>query len=771
MKCNLKSPLLVLAMMLCTTPLFAHDFEVDGIFYNITSDEDMTVAVTFKGLYYDSYYAEYSGNITIPESLTFNEKTYSVTSIGSSAFRNCSGLTSVTIGDGVTSIGGSAFSGCYDLTSITIPGNVTSIGSWAFEDCCNLTSVTIGDGVTSIGYYAFSDCTKLTSITIPNSVTSIENGAFARCSNLTSIIIPNSLTNIGDNVFSSCSSLTAITIPSSVTSISKVAFSGCSGLTSIVVEAGNAKYDSRENCNAIIESESNTLITGCMNTIIPNSVTSIGEGAFSNCSGLTSVTIPNSVTSIGYSAFKGCTNLTSITIPESVTSIESYAFSGCSCLTTIDIPTSVTSIGGYVFNNTPWYNNLPDGIVYIGKVLYKYKGTMPKDTDIEVQEGTISISPSAFSDYSYLKSISIPNSVLSIGDHAFYYCTGLTSVSMGDSVTSIGESAFYNCYNLATITLPRTITEIEDYAFSCSGLTEVISYIPADKLFPVAISTFFGIPSECVLTVPSGATDTYATTEGWNHAFEEIVELPMNVVLKEGENFVNAQPFYANTLTYSRTLPNLMWNALYLPVEIPIEALIENYDVAYFNDMHAYDRNSDGVVDDMNMEIFLLKEGTLHANHPYLIRAKNEAAKQMNLELTDVTVHSSAKEYCTSIPVSSAYMDFELAGVYTRHEGSVLENCYAITAKGAWSPIAQSSYLNPFRLYLKMMPRPGSPIKVSPQALQSIRISVQGEDELTGIEANAVNEQTPTEIYDLQGRRVTNPKKGLYIVNGKKVMF
>ena len=292
----------------------------------------------------------------------------SVTSIGSMAFRNCSGLTSITIPNSVTSIGNSAFMNCSGLTSITIGNSVTSIEYQAFFGCSGLTSVTIPNSVTSIGSYAFSGCSGLTSITvaqgntkydsrdncnaliesasntlivgckttvIPNSVTSIGSMAFRNCSGLTSITIPNSVTSIEGSAFNDCSGLTSVTIGNSVTSIGKYAFSGCSGLTSITVAQGNTKYDSRDNCNAIIESASNTLIAGCKTTIIPNGVTSIGSSAFYKCSGLTSVTIPNSVTSIGSEAFASCSGLTSITIPNSVTSIGNWAFDDCSGLTSV----------------------------------------------------------------------------------------------------------------------------------------------------------------------------------------------------------------------------------------------------------------------------------------------------------------------------------------------------------------------------------------------------------------------------------------------------
>ena len=189
----------------------------------------------------------------------------------------------------------------------------------------------------------------------PYPVTSIGDGAFRGCWGLKSVTIPNSVTSIGGSAFYGCSGLTSITIPNSVTSIRGGAFGGgaafarCSGLTSIKVESGNSVYDSRENCNAIIETATNTLISGCKKTIIPNSVTSISWYAFYECSGLTSITIPNSVTSIGDGAFEHCTGLTSVTIPNSVTSIGYWAFCDCSGLTSVIIPNSVTSIGDEAF--------------------------------------------------------------------------------------------------------------------------------------------------------------------------------------------------------------------------------------------------------------------------------------------------------------------------------------------------------------------------------------------------------------------------------------
>ena len=464
MKLNnlIKRAFIAITMMLAVSvAASAHDFEAknsDGatIYYNVNLSTDKTCEVTYQGNFSSEYSNEYTGNIIIPESVTYSGITYSVTSIGDNAFDGCSGLTSVvipnsvtsigeyafygcsgltsvtipnsvtsigylafggcrgltsvTIPNSVTSIGYCAFEGCSGLTSVTIPEGVTSIGSCAFKGCSGLTSVTIPDGVTSIGYSAFSGCSGLISVTIPNSVTSIGDYAFEGCSGLTSVTIPNSVTSIGEIAFSGCSGLTSVTIPNSVTSIGYLAFGGCSGLESIIVESGNAVYDSRNNCNAIIETTTNILIAGCKNSTIPNSVTSIG-GAFAGCTGLTSVVIPNSVTSIGYCAFEGCSGLTSVTIPEGVTSIGSCAFEGCSGLT----------------------------------------------------------------------SVVIPNSVTNICDHAFSRCSSLTSITIGNSVKEIGYEAFGYCTSLTSITSLNLFPPYVPHVFS-SLPESVILYVPAESI-------------------------------------------------------------------------------------------------------------------------------------------------------------------------------------------------------------------------------------------------------------------------------------------------
>ncbi|MEE0873450.1 MAG: leucine-rich repeat protein, partial [Ruminococcus sp.] len=361
-----------------------------------------------------------------------------VTSIGDSAFKDCTDLTSVTIPDSVTSIGCDAFSGCESLTSVTIPDSVTNIGDGVFEGCTCLTSISVGennsvydsrnhcnavietatdtllfgcqntvipDSVEGIGGFAFYGCKSLTSVTIPDSVEYIGSDAFYGCTGLKSVTISNSVTNIDQYAFFGCKSLTSLTIPDSVKYIGYNAFYGCIGLTSISVAENNPVYDSRNNCNAIIDTKYNVLLIGCPNTVIPDGVTIINSFAFEDRQNLTSITIPDSVKEIGEDAFYGCTGLTSITVAENNSVYDSRNH----CNAVIETAT--------------------------GKLLFGCQNTV------------------------------IPDGVTGIDSFAFNGCTGLTSINIPDSVTSIGYRAFYGCTGLTSVTIPDSVTSIDDYAF------------------------------------------------------------------------------------------------------------------------------------------------------------------------------------------------------------------------------------------------------------------------------------------------------------------
>ena len=352
---TIKQLLMAIAVLLCSVMANAHDFEVNGIFYNITNSTDLIVEVTFKGNDETSYVNEYSGSVLIPGTVTYNGKTYNVTSIGSYAFYKCSGLTSIEIPNSVTSIGESAFYKCSGLTSITIPGSVTSIGERAFYGCSGLTSIEIPNSVTSIGEWAFYGCSGLTNITIPNSVTSIGANAFYDCSGLTSVTIGNSVTSIGDKVFSGCSSLTSITIPGSVTSIGNMAFDDCTSLKNLRIEEGGKVlklgYNLYSNSTwkrgegLFFDCPIDTLYLGRNLSFDTNPRACYSPFAYND---IKNIILGDSITNIPNYAFHFC-DITNITIPKNVTSIGNYAFANCSLLTSVAIPDNVTSIGQYAF--------------------------------------------------------------------------------------------------------------------------------------------------------------------------------------------------------------------------------------------------------------------------------------------------------------------------------------------------------------------------------------------------------------------------------------
>lgn len=274
----------------------------------------------------------------------------SVEIIGYKAFSGCRNLTSINIPNSVTIIEDYAFDFCKELHSVIIPNSVTIIGGGAFEGCDSLRSVTLSNSLIRIGDAAFHCCISLTGIVIPNSVTYIGNDAFSGCIGMTSVSLGNSLDSIGSNAFAYCIGLHTITIPSLVSSIGHLAFYRCLELTSVVVEEDNTFYDSRNNCNAIIETATNTLVFGNKNSTIPHSVTRIGKAAFYFCDDLTSISIPNSVTVIDEMAFNGCTGLRNLILPNSVTRIENEAFTWCDGITSLTLSNSLTNIGVYAFS-------------------------------------------------------------------------------------------------------------------------------------------------------------------------------------------------------------------------------------------------------------------------------------------------------------------------------------------------------------------------------------------------------------------------------------
>ena len=466
-----------------------------------------------------------SGELTIPETI----EGYPVTRIGYFAFEYCADLTNVTIPDSVIYIGSGAFRDCTGLISVIIPRSVTSISNSTFDYCTGLTSIVLHNSITSIGDDAFESCTALTSVMIPDSVKSIGSGAFRYCNGLTNITISNNVTSIGRWAFDGCTGLTSVTIPDSVTSIGNNVFRECVGLTSIKVSKNNKVYDSRNNCNAIIETKTNKLISGCKNTVFPNDITSIGDGAFEGCAGLTSIAIPNSVTSIASAAFQGCVDLANISLPN-----------------------NIKHLGSGTFYNTAYYNNdlnWENDILYIGKYLIDAKKDIAGSCT--VKNGTKLIADYAFSFCESLTDITIPDSVTSIGEGAFYYCIGLTSITIANSVKSIGESAFECCTKLTDIKIPNSVTDIADKTFKeCTALTKLT--IP-NGVKSIGKYSFYGCSDLISVTIP----DSVTSIEYW--AFKDCTDLK-SVTIPNGVTSIGEATFSGCTALTSMTIPNSVTN-------------------------------------------------------------------------------------------------------------------------------------------------------------------------------------------------------------------
>ena len=658
--------ILLFLLAFASTFAYAYNFQVDGIYYNIVDKNNCIVEVTYGD-------AKYSGSVTIPATVKKDGVTYTVASVGISAFSNCAGLTEVKIGDGVELIYNSAFSYCTSLESVTLGSNVKKMGNNAFSHCSSLSNINLNDQIVKFGDNAFEQCTSLTSVVIGSKVEEMGSGvfqlctnlktveihegasdigssAFEKCEKLTSVTIPNSVLHIGLSAFFGCSSLTEVKIGDGVETISNSAFSYCTSLNKVSLGSSVKKVNSRsfEGCNKMTsftvknpnppevtrndafsdysatlyvpsgaigaykaheiwkkfykieegEGTSDDIIAFadpevkriCVENWDTNGdgelskteaaavknlflvfitnhkiesfdelqfftgLTDIYGDAFFDCFNLKSIIIPGNVKSIGGGAFYDCSALHSLVIGNGVERIGEEAFYANS-LSDINIPNSVMWIERMALTVSPWYYNQPEGLVYAGKVLYHYKGTMPDNTQIKIKEGTLGIAQGAFDGCSGLTSFTIPNSVTAIGEKAFrgtawynnqpeglvyagkvlYEYKGTmpesSIIDIKEGTLGIAELAFEDCEGLFSVIIPNSIECIGKRAFyNCSHLTTIISHIQDPfELDPISFcyldekSRVWSSFTDATLYVPVGTKAKYEATEGWKE-FKNIVE-------------------------------------------------------------------------------------------------------------------------------------------------------------------------------------------------------------------------------------------------------
>lgn len=485
-----------IASLLFCTAVNAQDFKLDGIYYDFTSDT--TVGVSFYIYSLFGVGDKYKGDIVIPSQVTYEGKTYDVTSIVNRAFNACPELTGVTIPNSVTSIGIIAFKNSPKLTSITIPESVTTIGTQAFNGCKALKEIKgsftdlaeIGanafdntewfnnqpDGLMYIGknvYCYKGELTADTTFVIAEGTRSITSYAFAKSrinsEYILGVTIPESVTSIGEYAFQECSNLESIVIPDGVKEIAQYTFQNCYSLEDVTIGDG---------------------------------VTSIGNNAFQECSSIGEIVIPDNVVSIGDNAFNQCSSIESVTLGASLTDVGKQAFLDCFCLENITMRTEQITVGEAAFHNTAWYDSKPAGLIYMGEMLYSYKGDMPENSILNVKEGTKSVAGNAFAGCTNLAGINMPETVTSIGNNAFKGCVALKEIVLPDNVKLIGKNAFDGCSALESVTFPDALETLDDYAFQ--NCTSIESVSLGNTLKTIGASVFKGCTELVNLTLSEG---------------------------------------------------------------------------------------------------------------------------------------------------------------------------------------------------------------------------------------------------------------------------
>ena len=464
--------------------------EIDGFNYKLVSS-NKTAAVMSKN--------DATGDIVIPDQVTYNGITYKVTSIANFAFEDTQ-ITSVSFGKNIVEIGMYAFGSCQNLTTLIIPDNITKLNIGSFNECTTLTKVTVGSGIKSIQGFGF--CTALTSVTLPTTLTEISWSAFQGCEKLANMIIPDGVESISDEAFEGCTSLETINIPKKLTDIARDAFNNCTAMKTFNVDPDNSEYSS---LNGILYNKAQTNIIVVPNGIagevsIPGTITEVGPNIFRNCYFLESIVLMDGVKTIGSNAFRDCVQLKKVTMPGSMKDIEDWAFYGCTELTSVSMSPNLTSIGYYAFLNCT------------------------KLLSITIPDGVTILKELTFSQCHSLTKINLGTGLTTIEDKAFFGCLSLDTIVVSKNVTSIGKEAFGDCKTLSSVTLGEKVTTLSDKAFSsCTNIKEILTLNPVP---PVCSTDMFYIivPNTAKLYVAHGSVDAYKNAEVWK-TFKKVTEL------------------------------------------------------------------------------------------------------------------------------------------------------------------------------------------------------------------------------------------------------
>ena len=482
-----------------TTPVpdTRNDFAVDGIYYRYIEDA-ATATVTCKDTHYNSYH----GAVTVPETVTYNGNTLTVTAVGMDAFRNCDDLTSVTLPATITTIGQHAFRSAFSLQEVNLPDGLQVIENQAFANCVSLSAIDLPKSLRQIGNNVFFNCKGLTRLEIDDLQSWIDldlkdyyssplvyaHRLYVNGQEITHLVIPDGTPSIPNYRFAGFKAMTALTLPSGLVSIGASAFSGCSALNTVE---------------------------------FPSSLQVMKQDAFKGCSGLTQLQLPPSLQSIGAEAFYGCTALASISLTGPVGKIGLDAFKKCTALQRVSIPDLETWMGCGFVNE---YSNP----LFLAQHLFVGNSEV---TAIIIPATTRAIGDYAFYGFAAAASLTLGKRVTTIGKNAFTLCKGLKQIVIGDEVTAIGEKAFSTCSGLESLTIGARVDSIGDKAFiACTNLNEVICRATVP---PVAVNVMWFSNATCsnaVLKVPKAAVEAYKKAAEWKR-FSQIVGVDLHDVI------------------------------------------------------------------------------------------------------------------------------------------------------------------------------------------------------------------------------------------------